>query len=54
MFARIYQPSKTAMSSGNAKTTTWVLEFAPTQENRQRGPLFPGLSAVCQQVRISR
>jgi NADH dehydrogenase len=32
MFARIYQPSKTAMSSGNAKTTIWVLEYAPSQE----------------------
>ena len=29
MFARIYQPSKTAMSSGSAKTKSWVLEFVP-------------------------
>lgn len=27
MRARIYKPSKTAMSSGLAKTKTWVLEF---------------------------
>ena len=29
MRARIYQPAKTAMSSGTAKTRKWVLEFAP-------------------------
>ena len=28
MRARIYQPAKTAMSSGTAKTRIWVLEFA--------------------------
>ena len=30
MSARIYQPAKTAMSSGRAKTKPWVLEFVPT------------------------
>jgi hypothetical protein len=29
MVARIYQPAKTAMSSGRAKTRRWVLEFEP-------------------------
>lgn len=29
MRARIYQPSRTAMQSGSAKTKAWVLEFAP-------------------------
>lgn len=29
MLARIYQPAKTAMQSGAAKTHQWVLEFAP-------------------------
>lgn len=29
MRARIYQPAKTAMSSGTARTRGWVLEFAP-------------------------
>lgn len=29
MAARIYKPSKTAMSSGVAKTHDWVLEFEP-------------------------
>lgn len=28
MRARIYQPARTAMSSGTAKTKHWVLEFA--------------------------
>ena len=27
MFARIYRPAKTAMQSGQAKTSKWVLEF---------------------------
>ncbi|WP_353475387.1 ETC complex I subunit [Salipiger sp. H15] len=27
MRARIYQPAKTAMSSGQAKTRNWILEF---------------------------
>ena len=34
MFARIYQPAKTAMSSGTAKTKIWVLEFAQTDARR--------------------
>ena len=29
MRARIFQPAKTAMSSGTAKTKGWVLEYAP-------------------------
>ncbi len=29
MQARIYRPTRTAMSSGQAKTHDWVLEFAP-------------------------
>lgn len=29
MRARIFQPARTAMSSGAAKTKGWVLEFAP-------------------------
>lgn len=30
MSARIYQPSRNAMQSGQGKTKTWVLEFEPT------------------------
>jgi hypothetical protein len=29
MMARIYRPAKTAMSSGEAKTQRWVLEYEP-------------------------
>ena len=39
MTARIYQPSKTAMSSGMAKTNEWVLEFA-SDEPRRIDPLL--------------
>ena len=33
MRARIYQPAKTAMQSGTAKTEGWVLEFVPDAES---------------------
>ncbi|MEL6957960.1 MAG: ETC complex I subunit [Pseudomonadota bacterium] len=39
MRARIYQPAKTAMSSGTAKTKNWVLEYAPA-EAREVDPLM--------------
>ena len=29
MLARIYQPAKTAMQSGKARTRKWVLEYEP-------------------------
>lgn len=29
MLARIYQPARSAMQSGQAKTHDWILEFAP-------------------------
>ena len=29
MLARIYQPARNAMQSGQAKTNTWVLEYVP-------------------------
>ena len=29
MRARIFQPARNAMQSGQAKTKTWILEFAP-------------------------
>lgn len=34
MRARIYQPAKTAMQSGTAKTHSWVLEYAPPPRAR--------------------
>lgn len=39
MRARIYQPAKTAMQSGTAKTKTWVLEYAPAS-SREVDPLM--------------
>lgn len=39
MRARIYQPARTAMSSGAAKTHQWILEFAPS-EAREVDPLM--------------
>ena len=39
MLARIFRPSKTAMQSGRAKTTEWVLEFEP-KDARRPDPLM--------------
>ena len=39
MLARIYQPARNAMQSGQAKTKTWILEFAP-EEVRKVDPLM--------------
>lgn len=54
MRARIYQPAKTAMSSGSAKTKHWVLEFAPTSA-RSVDPLMGWTSSsdTQSQVRMS-
>jgi len=34
MDVRIYQPAKTAMQSGQAKTRNWILEFSPIVAER--------------------
>jgi NADH dehydrogenase len=34
MLAKIYQPARNAMQSGQAKTKTWVLEFAPASARK--------------------
>jgi len=39
MLARIFQPSKTAMQSGKAKTARWALEFEE-QHARRVDPLM--------------
>jgi len=54
MRARIYQPAKTAMQSGRAKTRKWVLEYEPTRR-QQLDPLmgWPGGSNTMGQVRLS-
>jgi NADH dehydrogenase len=39
MLAKIYRPAKSAMTSGQAKTKDWVLEFAP-ETARRMDPLM--------------
>jgi len=51
MRARIFQPAKTAMSSGNAKTKVWVLEFAPA-EAREVDPLMGWTSSADTQSQV--
>jgi len=53
MIARIYKPAKTAMQSGKAKTTDWVLDFEPEQP-RVVEPLMGWTSSadMRQQVRL--
>ena len=53
MLARIYQPARTAMQSGQAKTE-WVLEFAPATERRIDSLMgWTGSGDMRSQVRIS-
>jgi hypothetical protein len=53
MRARIYQPAKTAMQSGTAKTHFWVLEFGQDAA-RELDPLmgWTGSSDTQAQVRL--
>ena len=51
MRARIYQPARTAMSSGMAKTTSWVLEFAPAS-TREVDPLMGWTSSTDTQAQV--
>jgi hypothetical protein len=53
MTARIYQPAKTAMQSGQAKTKDWVIDFEPEQA-RQVEPLMGWTSSadMRQQLRL--
>ena len=54
MRARIFQPARSAMSSGLAQTKSWVLEFAP-EEARDVDPLMGWTSSgdMQSQVRMS-
>ncbi|MEO0388188.1 MAG: ETC complex I subunit [Pseudomonadota bacterium] len=54
MLARIYQPAKTAMQSGDAKTREWLLEFTRS-EPRVVDPLmgWTGSGDTQAQVRLS-
>jgi hypothetical protein len=51
MRARIYQPAKTAMQSGSAKTHQWVLEYAPASE-REVDPLMGWTSSTDTQSQV--
>lgn len=53
MKARIYRPSKTAMQSGKAKATRWLLEFE-SQSPREIEPLMGWTSSrdTRQQVKL--
>ena len=51
MRARIYQPARTAMSSGTAKTKDWVLEFAPASA-RNVDPLMGWTSSSDTQSQV--
>ncbi|WP_212525347.1 ETC complex I subunit [Actibacterium sp. MT2.3-13A] len=51
MLARIYQPAKTAMQSGMAKTHHWVLEFAPASA-REVDPLMGWTSSSDTQAQV--
>jgi len=53
MLARIYQPARNAMQSGDAKSGTWVLEFAPDAA-REVDPLMGWTSSgdMNSQVRL--
>lgn len=51
MRARIYQPARTAMSSGTAKTNKWVLEFAQ-ETAREVDPLMGWTSSSDTQSQV--
>jgi hypothetical protein len=51
MRARIYQPAKTAMQSGQAKTRHWVLDFAPATA-REIDPLMGWTSSDDTQAQV--
>ena len=54
MQARIYQPAKSAMSSGQGNSKSWVLEYAP-EERRKIDPLmgWTGSGDMRSQVKLS-
>ncbi len=55
MFARIYQPAKTAMQSGRANTKSWRLDF-DAETARRIDPLMGWTSAddmTASQVRLT-
>ena len=53
MLARIYQPARNAMQSGQARTHDWVLDFAP-EDAKAIDPLmgWTGSGDMAGQVRL--
>lgn len=51
MRARIYQPAKTAMQSGQAKTKGWVLDYEPS-DAREIDPLMGWTSSDDTQTQV--
>lgn len=51
MPARIYQPARTAMSSGTAKTKQWVLEYV-ADTAREVDPLMGWTSSADTQAQV--
>lgn len=51
MRARIYKPAKTAMSSGTAKTKSWVLDFTKNSA-REIDPLMGWTSSNDTQAQV--
>jgi len=51
MSARIFQPARTAMSSGNARTNSWVLEHVPATR-RDIDPLMGWTSSDETQTQV--
>jgi ETC complex I subunit conserved region len=51
MQARIYRPARTAMSSGTAKTHTWVLDFV-ADSAREIDPLMGWTSSTDTQSQV--
>ena len=51
MTARIFQPSKTAMQSGRARTKEWVLEYEPAAA-REIDPLMGWTSSTDTQRQV--
>jgi hypothetical protein len=52
MLARIYQPARSAMQSGKARTKKWLLEFEPEQP-RDIDPLMGWTSSSDMRQQIS-
>ena len=51
--ARIYQPAKTAMQSGRAKTRAWVLEYDPTPKKIDPLIGWTGSNSTLAQIRMN-